>query len=363
MEFSFHFPTDIRFGRGAVRQNSAALCLGKKAFIVTGRHSGRVSGALADVAAALSHEKIEFGIFEGIGNNPDVEQCRAVGAQARAFGADFIIGVGGGSPLDAAKAVAVFAVNDIPTEALFANSYENGVLPIAAVPTTSGTGSEATPWSVMTWHAVKTKRSFGGPLTYPRVALLDPAYTDNLPLAITRSTAMDAFTHCFESVISVKATPITDAVNFYALARFAKLMPQLELGNVAPLRDELMLISLLGGMTIASTGTTLMHSIAYPLTYFHGTAHGIANAFVLPAYLRELAAYRPERLRAALGAMGMTQEELAAYVQRNFPINFVPDRGMFPLWGQQTAKQGGAHNTGTPVDAEHCAALYEDIFR
>ncbi len=363
MEFSFHFPTELCFGRGIVQRKSAALRLGARAFIVTGKHSGRASGALADVIAALTHEKIECSVFEGIGNNPDVEQCRAVGAQARAFGAEFIIGIGGGSPLDAAKAVAVFAANDIPAEQLFTNQYENGVLPIVAVPTTSGTGSEATPWSVMTWHAVKTKRSFGSRETYPRVALLDPAYTDNLPLAITRSTAMDAFTHCFESVISVKASPVTDALNFHALSRFGKLMPQLEAGDVVSLRDELMLISLLGGITISHTGTTLMHSIAYPLTYFHGTAHGLANAFVLPVYLRELAAHRPERLALALGALGMTQAELTAYAERNYPIDFTPDRTMFPLWAQQTAAQGGAHNTGTPVDAAHLETLYAEIFQ
>ena len=97
MEFGFHFPTKIRFGRGAVQNNGAALRLGERAFIVTGKHSGRASGALADVIAALTHEKIECSVFEGIGNNPDVEQCRVVGAQARAFHADFIIGIGGGS--------------------------------------------------------------------------------------------------------------------------------------------------------------------------------------------------------------------------------------------------------------------------
>lgn len=363
MEFGFHFPTKIRFGRGAVQNNGAALRLGERAFIVTGKHSGRASGALADVIAALTHEKIECSVFEGIGNNPDVEQCRVVGAQARAFHADFIIGIGGGSPLDAAKAVAVFAANDIPAEQLFTNSYESGVLPIVAVPTTSGTGSEATSWSVMTWHTVKTKRSFGSLQTYPCLALLDPTYTDSLPLAITRSTAMDAFTHCFESVISVKASPLTDALSFHALERFGKLMPQLELGDVASLRDELMLISLLGGVAISHTGTTLMHSIAYPLTYFHGTPHGLANAFVLPVYLKELAAYRPERLAAALGALGMSQAELAAYVQRNCPIDFTPDRTMFPLWAEQTAAQGGARNTGTPVDASHFEELYAEIFQ
>ena len=83
----------------------------------------------------------------------------------------------------------------------------------------------------------------------------------------------------------------------------------------------------------------------------------------MPVYLEELAAFRPERLSAALDALGMTQAELTAYVQRNFPIDFVPDRSMFPLWAEQTAAQGGARNTGTPIDAPHLETLYKRIFQ
>ena len=137
MNFSFELPTVVRFGRGAVRENAKLLALGKRAFVVTGANSGRKSGALGDALCALSAEGVAYEVYEGIGSNPNVSACRTLGQRARAFGADFIVGIGGGSPLDAAKAIAVFAANEIDEQRLFQYGYENGVLPIAAIPTTS----------------------------------------------------------------------------------------------------------------------------------------------------------------------------------------------------------------------------------
>jgi alcohol dehydrogenase class IV len=361
MEFSFNIPTSIFFGRGAIQRNASALVLGSRAYIVTGKSSGRVSGALSDVERVLNTHSIPYEVFEGVGNNPEVEQCKELGAKARAFGADFIVGIGGGSPLDAAKAVAVFAANDVEPEVLFANKYEH-ILPIAAVATTSGTGSEATPWSVLTWHKIKTKMSFGALNSFPRVAFLDPSYTDSLPLNVTRDTAFDAFTHCFESVISMKASPMTDAVNFYALSRFGKLMEPLEKGELDGIRDELMLISLLGGIGIANTGTTLMHAMGYPLTYFKNVPHGRANAFVLPAYLAELKNNRPQRLNEALHALGVSYEALVAYVKRCYPFDVQAQKDELTLWAEQTVAKNPHKTTGTSNDAAHIWSLYEMLF-
>ena len=364
MKINHFMPTRIHFGRGAVADNSASLRLGKRAFIVSGRTSGRLSGALGAVAGALKSEGIAYNVFEGVGNNPDVEQCKALGSEARALGADFIIGIGGGSPLDAAKAIAVFAKNDISSERLFEYGYDNGVLPIAAVPTTSGTGSEVTPYSVLTWHKIQTKRSFGGPLTFPKVAFLDPAFTDNLPLDITRDTGMDAFQHCFESVISIKSNVYTDAQNLYAIRRFAAIMPQLESGDLSPAaRDELMLISMIGGITISQTGTTMMHALGYPFTYFHDVPHGRANAMVMPIYIKEIAAHRAPRLRLALDALGMSGLKLIDYAERNFPISVErPDDDTLMFWAEQVVRNPTVANTGVPGDAEYILGLYKELF-
>ncbi len=361
IDFSFNIPTRILFSRGAVRNNAEALRLGTRAFVVTGKSSGRLSGALNDVERELDALHIAYETFEGVGNNPQVEQCRELGARARAFRADFIIGIGGGSPIDAAKAVAVFAATDIEPEMLFQNKYEH-VLPIAAVPTTSGTGSEVTPWSVLTWNKVETKQSFGGIKTFPRVALLDPSYTESLSPSVTLDTAFDAFSHCLESVISTKASPVTDALNFYALSRFGKLIKPLEHGEHSSIRDELMLVSLLGGIAIANTGTTLMHAMGYPLTYFKNVPHGRANAYVLPAYLAEVGACRPERLEVALKALGISQEELITFTKCKFPFDVKANTEELSLWATQTALKDPQKTTGVPNDTEHIRELYEMLF-
>lgn len=361
MDFSFNIPTRILFSRGSIRDNAEALRLGKRAFVVTGKSSGRLSGALDDVEHELDALKIAYETFEGVGNNPDVEQCRELGARARDFHADFIVGIGGGSPIDAAKAVAVFGAGDIEPEMLFQNKYGN-VLPIIAIPTTSGTGSEATPWSVLTWKKVQTKQSFGGIKTFPRVAFLDPGYTESLSPSVTLDTAFDAFSHCFESVISTKASPVTDALNFYALSRFGALMDPLERGEYTSIRDELMHVSLLGGISIANTGTTLMHAMGYSLTYFKNVPHGKANAYVLPAYLTEVNAYRPQRLEAALNALGVSQEKLIAYTKRNFPLDVQASAEELSLWAAQTAAKNPQRSTGTSNDTGHIRELYEMLF-
>jgi alcohol dehydrogenase class IV len=364
MDFKFNNPVDIRFGRNVVKKNPGSLALGKNAYIVTGSSSGRKSGALADVEAELNSSGIRYQVFEGIQNNPNVNQCRELGRAARALGADFVIGIGGGSPLDAAKAVAVFAANpDLETEKLFLNKFDVRPLPVAAIPTTSGTGSEATPWSIMTWDEFRSKKSFGNLYTYPRIALLDPSYTDSLPIDFTRYTAMDAFQHCFESFLSVKADPMTDALNLYALTQFSRCMGPLESGEVNGIRDELMLISLLGGVTISQTGTTMMHAMGYPLTYYYDVPHGKANSFVLPVYLEETVKYVPEKLNAALKVMNTSLDGLKNYFLRNYPIDFKVKKDELPLWGELTMQQGSVKNLPIPVSADYFRSLYERMFK
>ena len=363
MDFKHSVLTNMYFKKGVVEAYKETLRLGKRAMIVTGKQSGRQSGALGDIENALKDLGIAFITQECIGNNPDVEQCKQLGSLAHKEGCDFIIGVGGGSPMDAAKAIAVFAVNDISTDRLFTYGYDNGILPIVAVPTTSGTGSEVTPWSILTVHEKQIKRSFGGPDTFPKVALLDPDYTNSLPYHLTFTTAMDAFTHAFESVIAKKATPYTDAINFDALSRFGKCMEPLEKGEIADLREELMLVSMLAGTAIANTGTTFLHAMGYPLTYFKGAQHGEANAIMMPAYLEELKEHRADRLNVALNALGWSYDALMDYLKRNFTPTFTATDEDIALWARQTSARDPMRTTGCPGSAEHLVTVYNKIFK
>lgn len=360
INFSFLSPTAIRFGRGAVYSNRNIFMDFHRAYIVTGSHSGRKSGALQDVEPALTEQGIAYRTFEGIGNNPDVKQCLEQGLIAREFGADVVIGIGGGSPLDAAKAIAVFASSDISIDRLFKNDFET-TLPVIAIPTTSGTGSEVTQWSVLTSHDSQDKCTFGCDKTFPKYALIDPKYTDDLPADITLNTAMDALTHCLESIISIASNPLTDAVNTYALRIFGKCMPMLETADFGGIRDSLMLVSTLGGLTIAQTGTTLLHAMGYPLTYFHGVPHGAANSLLLPAYIMAVSKHRSDRLALALDALGMSEKELSDFVRRNYTFNDKLTDQMIDTYACRASSRGSAAKTGIPCTPDDVKIMYQEL--
>lgn len=297
-------PTEIYFGRKALLLNSEKLRLGSRAFIVTGRHSGRASGALADIENTLGYLKIDFEVYDRITNNPTVEECYEAGRAAREFEADFIIGVGGGSPLDAAKAIAVYAVNDIEPEEIFEGNFKNKPLPMAAVPTTAGTGSEVTPYSVLTSHTHKTKKSFSTPDTFYKVAFVDGRYIMALPEEVLKNTAVDAMSHLIEGYTNKRANPFTDPIALEGLCVIGDTLDELKKGEMSEERAEaLIFASTLGGIVIAETGTTVVHSMGYPLTYFKGIPHGRANGILLPEYLKKTAEVLPEKTENILSAL------------------------------------------------------------
>ena len=270
MEFSFGIPTKIYFGKDCIAKNAGVLAaVGSKAMIVTGKHSAKASGALDDVTAVLEAEKKEYVIFDEIENNPSVETVAKAADIARAEKVDFVIGIGGGSPIDASKAIAVLAANtDMAVTDLFKNAFTKA-LPIVGVPTTAGTGSEATPYSVLLRKDMQTKVSFGTKDTYPVYAFVDAKYTYSLGKGSTISTAVDAFTHAFEGYLANRSTVISDSFATTAIKAFGKSMRKLarfELDEAD--RENLMLVSLLGGIIISQTGVTIAHGMGYCYTYF-----------------------------------------------------------------------------------------------
>lgn len=311
--FTFLMPTKIIAGENAVRNNSADLILGKRAMIVTGRSSAKKSGALDDVIAVLKDNNIPYTIYDDVENNPTIENCAAGGSAARKFSADFLIGIGGGSPLDATKAIAVYAANE-PIEGsnfeLFdiynVDRYPRKPLPMAAVPTTAGTGSEVTPYSILTLHKLKTKKSFGTPDVFYKTAFIDGRYTLDLPLQIARNTAVDAMCHLIEGYTNKKSSPSSDYIALEGLRIIGKNIDSLIDGsNTVESCTELLWASSLGGMVISQTGTTIVHSMGYQLTYYKDIPHGRANGLLLPEYLKRTNAVLPEKISAVLKALKM----------------------------------------------------------
>lgn len=225
-------------------------------------------------------------------------------AAARRFRPDMLVAIGGGSPLDASKAVAVLATNDIPTIKLYDGNYSAAPLPILAVPSTAGTGSEVTPYAILTDSERQTKRSFSSPDLFPRVAFLDARYTQSLPHSVTVDTAVDALSHCLEGYLSNRSTPAADALALEGIACFGAAINALTAGTVLLAdREKLLYASLLGGMVIAHTGTTIVHALGYSLTYFKNVPHGRANGILLGEYLRFIEPVAAERIACVLRAM------------------------------------------------------------
>ena len=289
MQFTFQAKTKVFFGEDCLSANKASLAqLGSRALIVTGKTSGAASGALSDLEKILDDLGGAWALFDAVENNPSLDTVAAGAALAAAFSPDFIVGIGGGSPLDAAKAIAVLAVNDIRPVDLFNNQFTNTPLPVAAIPTTAGTGSEVTPYAILTRDDLQTKKSFGNELTFPAFAFLDAKYTASMPEEVAVHTAVDAFSHALEGFLNKRSTSMSDMISVASMGVFGECIPSLRARLFdKDTRERLLYMSMLAGIVISQTGTTSVHSMGYCLTYFKSVPHGKANGLLLGEYLKK----------------------------------------------------------------------------
>lgn len=310
MDFSFYMPTRIVCGRDCVVKNASLFrAFGKRALIVTGKSSAK-NGSLADAEAALAANGQAYTVFSDVPNNPTVESVRAAAAPARSFGADFIIAVGGGSPMDAAKAIAMLARQD--AEDIFSHPIGKDVLPMVHIPTTAGTGSEVTPYAILTNDERETKQSISAPSLFPQIAFLDGKYMQDLPQDTTVNTAIDAISHAVEGMLSTAAGELSDALAREALRILFGEYESLRTGNYSPeSRQNLLYGAAAAGMVIANTGTSPVHTLGYSLTYYHGVPHGRANGLLLPAFLARCLQKDRVRTERIYAALGMGAEEFS----------------------------------------------------
>jgi len=174
MNLKYYMPTKVIAGPGCVAANAGLFPkYGSRALVMTGRTSAKKNGSLKDVEAALSSQGIEHSLFDRGDSNPGIANCRAAAEAARDFRADFIVGIGGGSPLDAAKAAAILARNELTDAQVFGGEYPAGALPLVAIPTTAGTGSEVTQYAILTNDSIESKSSISSELIFPVLAFLD----------------------------------------------------------------------------------------------------------------------------------------------------------------------------------------------
>lgn len=306
MILNFFMPTKVFIGKDCIINNADQLkALGKKAFIVTGKNSAKANGSLACVQAALQASGISYRVFDQVLSNPSIDLVRAAAQVARAEEVDFIIGIGGGSPLDAAKAIAILAANELDDIALFSGPYPHPILPIVAVPTTAGTGSEVTQYSILSNDRLQTKTSIANEAIFPKIAFLDASYTQCLPSHVTINTAIDALSHAVEGYLSAKATSMSNILAAESMTILGKCLKRLDGQVDFPLREQLLYASMLSGMVIAHTGTTALHAMGYSLTYCRDIDHGRANGLLMYEYLQFIAAEHPSIVEKLVCLLGM----------------------------------------------------------
>jgi alcohol dehydrogenase class IV len=312
------FPTKIVFGpREIQRLGQETAALGIKRVLVVADPGVERTGLLKAPLASLGESGLVTSVFTGVEGNP-TEQNIDDGAKAyAAHQAEGVVAVGGGSPMDAAKLIALRAKCNLPFEQLD-DAIDGGVHipadvpPIITVPTTAGTGSEVGRSGVLTVRSTGRKTVIFSPRLLARVAILDPELTVSMPKGVTAATGFDALTHCVEAYLATGDHPLADAI---ALGGIELVHQYLQRAVEAPsdleARGGMMKAAMMGAIAFQK-GLGACHSLAHPLSSEHGLHHGLANALCLPAVIAFNSSAVPERVRRVAALLGDATDAVKA---------------------------------------------------
>lgn len=255
--------------------------MGNKAFIVTGRHVA-VSDMMKQLTALLDENGIGCVIFDGITGEPTDTMIENGVEMLKSSGCDFIIGIGGGSPLDSAKAIAAMAVNEGSIADYNGKEITGEILPLVAIPTTAGTGSEATKFTVITDSEKGIKMLLKGDVLVPKLAIVDSSFTVGTPKSVTSATGLDALTHAVEAYTSRKAFSMTDTLAVSAVKRIMKYLPiAYKEPDNSLAREQMSIAALEAGICINNSSVTIVHGMSRPIGALFHVPHGMSNAMLL----------------------------------------------------------------------------------
>ena len=316
MASKFMIPPSVYLGENALEEAVPEICsMGRRACIVTGK-SMLAQGHVQHLIRLLKEGDMDAVVFSGITGEPDDRMIYEGLTFYREEKCDCLIGFGGGSPMDAAKAIGAMAVNPG-----MISDYNGKVMniktpPVIAIPTTAGTGSEATKFTVISDTDKGIKMLLKGDVLLPAIAVVDPSFTVETPPQVTAATGLDALTHAVESYISIKAMPLTDAYAISAIKRILKWLPEaFQDGGNKRAREEMAAAALEAGICINNSSVTLVHGMSRPIGALFHVPHGISNAMLLNKCLRFVKKGYPEkfaRLSYETGIAPLNMEEEAA---------------------------------------------------
>ncbi len=383
--FNQFIPTRLYFGCGEINQLGKVALPGSKALIViSAGTSMRKFGYLDKVTSLLSSQGVESVIYDKILPNPIKEHVMEAAALCRHEGCDFVIGLGGGSSIDSAKSIALMACNDgdywdyVGGGSGLGKSPSGGALPIIAITTTAGTGTEIDPWTVITHNCEKV--GYGVEATFPLFSIVDPEMMLSIPSKLTAYQGFDAFFHAAEGYIASCATPISELYSLKSIELIYRSLPTAVAdGSNIEARSDVALANTLAGMVESTSSCTSEHSLEHALSAFHPELpHGAGLIAISVAYFKRFVEVCPERLCAM--ATAMTGEKSCD------PLDFIAaleqlqrvcdvDNIALSQWGvnpsefeklaqNARATMGGLFSVDRcELSEEECVAIYGESYR
>lgn len=371
MEFTFFTVSKVIFGPGRMGEIGVeATARGSRVLLVTGRHFLRQTGRLAAIEKCLRARSLEVFLFERVPPEPTLAAVEEGITECRTQGCDIVVAVGGGSALDVGKTIAALApAGGTVHEYFHGRAVERKGWPFIAVPTTAGSGAEVTPNAVLTDKEEGVKASIRSPYMLADVAIVDPELTLSLPPDVTAHSGMDALCQAVEALVSLGATPLTDALAMSAAVRLIKCLPLVyRSGSELDLRTEVALGSLMGGMAFANARLGLAHGMAHPLGVVTGMPHGLICALLLPEVVRFNASVSAAKYAGLARAVevaeirvsdeGATSALVDAFERLNMELGIEKqrtslrvDRALWPTIIAQTLASGSAKSNPRAVTA------------
>lgn len=379
----FLVPKSVYIGRSALAESEVALkACGKKALIVTGKHVGK-SPMMDELKKTLEKIGCSYEVFDDITGEPTDVMIKEGVKVYLDKACDFLVGIGGGSPLDSAKAIAAMAVNAGEIADFMGKEISGEIPPIVAIPTTSGTGSEATKFTVITDVNSGVKMLLRGEKLIPKVAIIDPDFTMDMPKSVTSSTGLDALTHAIEAFTSKKAFALTDAYAIDAIKRIMKYLPiSYTHGFDEYAKEQMAIAAFEAGICINNSSVTLVHGMSRPIGANFHVPHGLSNAMLLTeclSFAMDGAIEKFARLGREIEVCdGSVSDEVAASAFIDAVANLVatcevPTMSEYGIGKEEflavidkmasdAVASGSPANTVKVVTKDDCVMLYKKIY-
>lgn len=325
-DFWFGLKTKAYFGNNCFERLSEIKKYSGNVLLVTGRTFAKKSGLLDRVKSALNDAGVRTEVFSEVEENPTTHTVDRGAEFCRSKGCTAVLGIGGGSPMDAAKGIAVLVTNNGKCNDYFGeDKFTEKPLPLFMIPTTAGTGSEITRYAVIVDTETGSKKTIASLDVMPELSFCAPELTLSLSPFLTAATGMDALSHAIEGFLSTDASEITDVIAVESMRIINESLPKTvrDLGNIE-LRAKMMLASMMAGIVINHAGTIAVHGIGYVLTIFCAKQHGDANAIIIPYvldYMKKKGEKKVPELEKVLGT-----DDIKGYLKNfNVSIGLSPD--------------------------------------